>query len=73
MNNEQKFWVSLWAAVLFFFLVLTGLLTSYYDSKNEIIANLIYNDIDPLAISCGLDGQDARDPLCIILATQQAY
>lgn len=62
MDNEQRFYLYLWALAAFCFCFLLGVTSHYYITKYETLAAAK----DPVGVACA--GNYGHEPLCIIHA-----
>ena len=61
MDNEQKFWVSIWSIVSITLVGLVLTISSCTISQNGKITDLIKNGTDPIAARCSIVGPSSTE------------
>ena len=55
MEDERKFWMSIWTLVALFFITLVICITTACIHNTNKISEAINNGVDPIAAKCAMD------------------
>jgi hypothetical protein len=70
MNNDQKFWLTLWGMATIVSIVAIVMGLTYFKHENQLIANLIEQGHNPIATACAFEDAYGKQPSCIIMASK---
>ena len=70
MDSENKFWAIIWTLIATVILGIAFGIVSYWEHHNEIVAQLIAEGVNPVAVKCALQDDYGRMPVCLVLATK---
>ena len=64
--DENKFWLSIWAITALAVVAVVGITAFYYQSKNDLITDMVSKGANPIAASCSLDNISDYSDQCIL-------
>jgi len=70
--QETTFWYSLWATLMICMTITLGMSINHYSKQDKIIAGMLLDGINPVAVQCALNDSMGNNPACIVLATQNS-
>lgn len=68
MDNDQKFWVSIWAIVATFILAMSIALSAFNANQDALLHEMVKKGADPIIAACALKGPSGASaaPICIL-------
>jgi hypothetical protein len=68
--DDEKLWITFWAAVGTVVCTLIICVTIYNMSENDAAVEMVLAGHDPVAVACAIDGDLGNQPTCVLLAAQ---
>lgn len=68
MTNGEKFVLSWIGAMI---LGIAIVIATYNHNRNIIMADMVKNGANPIAVACAMDDTSGNNPSCILLLTQE--
>ena len=70
MDSEGKFWAVIWTLVTIIALSIVFGCVSYWKHHNEMVAQLVSEGVNPVAVKCALQDDYGTHPVCLVLAAK---
>ena len=67
MDNDGKFWFSLWSMVAVTAIAITAIAAVYYVDANTKITEMVKSGADPILSKCAISGSNYA-PICVLRA-----
>lgn len=71
MKQDDKYWLMLWTVVLAAIVLICLIISLYWQDHNALIAQMVLEGADPVAIMCAMQNDYGNHPSCIVVAMQQ--
>jgi len=68
--QSEMFWVAIWAMITIIIITIVLSVGIYWRHHNTIIAEMVADGVDPIAVMCALQDDYGNNPVCIALAVK---
>ena len=72
MSNESKFWLGINVAILTAVVLVSYMVMSYWKDHNKLVADMVRQGVNPVAVMCAMQDSYGNNPTCIVLASKSA-